>query len=344
MTVNAFGYENDLVADLQRLLESVMAPIGEAVERYVHLQTRDFAQVEAELSFLLNGVTLIERLREAELPTCRPAIAPVEERVSQMDGAYSVSLALRMMAEAGAGQRGTAAAIVPNEVTFDGSHGRVWVLTGPNRGGKTTFVRAVGQAHLLFQAGLHVPAGAARLSPIDAIYTHFPARESASPGEGRLDDEAVRLAEIFRRATPRSFILLNEVLSGTSTVEALGLAYDAIRGLHLLGARAVYVTHLHELGTYVEEINASTDGDGVVGSLVAEIASEAEHGQPLRRRTFRIHPGPPLGLSYASEIAEQHGISYAQLVHLLRERGVVSEPAGDSGPSLTARESGTSRT
>jgi DNA mismatch repair ATPase MutS len=289
---------------------------------------------------LLNGIRLVERLREAGLPTCRSAIAPIDERVCRMEEAYSVSLALRLMAEATMSETPVGSAIVTNEVAFDGTSGRVWILTGPNRGGKTTFVRAVGLAHLLFHAGLHVPAAVARLSPIDALYTHFPVTEGTSPGEGRLDDEAVRLAEIFRRATPHSLILLNEVLSGTSTVEALGLAYDAVRGLRLLGARAMYVTHLHELGTYVEEINASTSGDGVVGSLVAEVAGEAEDGQPMRRRTFRIRPGPPLGLSYASEIAEQHGISYEQLVHLLRERGVVTESEGDDAADLRAVESG----
>jgi DNA mismatch repair ATPase MutS len=319
------------------LLESVMAPIGEAVERYVRIHTRDFAQLESELSFLLNGVRLIERLRDAGLPTCRPVFAPAEERVCRLEEAYSVSLALRMLAEG----KDVAGAIVTNEITFDGSLGRVWILTGPNRGGKTTFVRSVGLAHLLFQAGLHVPAAAARLSPIDAVYTHFPTKESTSPGEGRLDDEAVRLAEIFRRATPHSLILLNEVLSGTSTVEALGLAYDAVRGLHLLGGRAVYVTHLHELGTYAEEINATTGGDGLVGSLVAEVAGDAGDGEPMRRRTFRIRPGPPLGLSYASEIAEQHGISYAQLVHMLGERGIVRELVKEPVAGLTAPENGT---
>src|SRR5437764_6573597 len=167
------------------------------------------------------------------------------------------------------------------------------------------------------------------MSPVDAIYTHFPSVEGARPGEGRLDEEAVRLAGIFRQATPHSLILLNEVLSGTSTLEALGLAYDAVRGLRLLGARAIYVTHLHELARRVDEINATTGGDGTVGSLVAGVEEkrEAERwpGERGHRRTFRIRPGAPGGLSYASEIAEQHGISYPQLARLLKDRGVVPE-------------------
>src|SRR5437660_1147264 len=262
------------------------------------------------------GSRLVERLRCAGLPVCRPEYIDAERRTAELVDAYDPGLALSQLSNAGS--------IVTNAVCFNEHVGRVWVLTGPNRGGKTTYARAVGLAQVLFQAGLYVPACTARMSPVDAIYTHFPGVESARPGEGRLDEEAVRLAGIFRQATPHSLILLNEVLSGTSTLEALGLAYDAVRGLRLLGARAIYVTHLHELATRVDAINATTGGDGTVGSLVAGVEDERGPGERGHRRTFRICPGKPRGLSYASEIAEQHGISYPQLARLLRDRGLVS--------------------
>jgi DNA mismatch repair protein MutS len=193
------------------------------------------------------------------------------------------------------------------------------VLTGPNRGGKTTYARAVGVAQVLFQAGLFVPAASACLSPVDAIFTHFPTREDVRPGQGRLDLEAERLHAIFRAATPQSLILLNEALSGTSALEALDLARGLVRGLRLLGARAIYVTHLHELASHVDEINANTPGDGRVASLLAEL-DDGDAGVGPPRRTFRIMPRPPRGASFAAEIAEQHGISFQQLAQLLRER------------------------
>src|SRR5439155_20447152 len=97
MQVDAQGRHNDLVQDLRRLLERVTAPMGEAIERYAWVHTRAFADLEAELSFMLNGVALIERLRAAGLPMCRPEIRPVDARVSCLDEGYNVSLALRMM-------------------------------------------------------------------------------------------------------------------------------------------------------------------------------------------------------------------------------------------------------
>jgi len=179
---------------------------------------------------------------------------------------------------------------------------------------------------VLFQVGLLVPGRSARLSPVDAIHTHFPAREQSRPGLGRLDLEAERLAAIFRHATPHSLILLNEALSGTSALEALDLARGVVRGLRLLGARAIYVTHLHELAACVDDINASTPGDGTVGSLVADSIEDGVAGEAgaASVRTYRIVASAPRGVSFAAEIAEQHGISYAQLARLLQERSSAS--------------------
>jgi DNA mismatch repair ATPase MutS len=160
------------------------------------------------------------------------------------------------------------------------------------------------------------------LSPVDAIHTHFPMLEPDQPGHGRLDQEAARVAAIFQRATPRSLILLNEALAGTSAFEALDLARGIVRGLRLLGARAIYVTHLHDLANAVDEINRTTPGEALVGSLVAEPGRPAADGSGALVRTFRIEPGRPHGQSFAAEIAEQHGISFDRLADLLRQRGL----------------------
>ena len=149
---------------------------------------------------------------------------------------------------------------------------------------------------------------------------------------GRLDEEAARLSAIFGQAGPDSLILLNEVLAGTNGIEGLALAQDVVRGLRLLGARAIYVTHLHDLASRVDEINTQTVGDARIGSLVSEIELDAA-GKEVR--TFRIRPGLPASSSYASAIAEQHGISFPQLAALFAERGVV--PAGEAMPGIGGR-------
>ena len=312
------GRPNELVRDLRHLLGSVVGPVATALDRFARVSTDRLGQLGAELGLLLGAVRMLERLGKAGLPICRPTCAESAERRAELVDAYEPGLALS--------QLDASTAMVTNAIVFGADAARVWVLTGPNRGGKTTYTRAAGVAQVLFQAGLFVPARSARMSPVDAIYTHFPTREDARPGLGRLDLEAERLAAIFQQATPRSLILLNEALSGTSALEALDLARGLVRGLRLLGARAIYVTHLHELASEVEAINADTPGDGRVGSLLAELDEDVSAGTYARdgaaRRTFKIAARPPRGASFAAEIAEQHGISYAQLARLLRERNL----------------------
>ena len=311
------AWQNDLARDLYRLFQDVAAPVASALRGYASVSVQALGRLGPELAFLLGGARLALRLEHAGLPHCRPALLPQDERTTELEDAYDPLLALRLSAATD----DTLAPVVANPVNFSGRTARVWVLSGPNRGGKTTFTRAVGMAHVLGQAGLHVAARSARLSSADTIVSHFPSRESSRPGMGRLDDEAERMSAIFRQATPYSLVLLNEALTGTSSFEAVDLARGVVRGLRFLGTRAIYVTHLHELGAAVDEINATTPGDSTVGSLVAESDAEPTIAGQVQTRTFRIRPGPPHGRSFAADIAEQHGISFPQLVELIRRRG-----------------------
>ena len=194
-------------------------------------------------------------------------------------------------------------------------NGRIHILTGPNRGGKTTHIQAVGLLHVLAQSGLNVPAESVALSPVDAIFLHFPAEEQPNMESGRLGEEAGRLREIFRRATRHSLLLLNESLASTSATESYFLARDVVSCLRMLGARALFVTHLHELAADCESINSEIAGDSRVQSLISQVEESADG----LRRTYQVVPAPPRGQSYAREIARQYGISFEQLQELLTE-------------------------
>src|SRR5690606_8954324 len=97
--------------------------------------------LHADLAFYVGAVRLIERLRAAGLPVCRPEIAPVDERACQIADAYNLTLALRALAEDSADR------IVTNDIRFDDA-GRIFILTGPNQGGKTTYAQAIGLAQV----------------------------------------------------------------------------------------------------------------------------------------------------------------------------------------------------
>jgi DNA mismatch repair protein MutS len=166
----------------------------------------------------------------------------------------------------------------------------------------------------MFQAGLLLPANSAKLSPVDALFTHFPALETRQ--EGRLSQEAARLREVFQEATAESLVLLNETFSSTSSGEAIYLAQDVLCGLRALGTRAIFATHLIELAERMNTIEGTVMGDSKLFSLVAGITVSANgEGTP----TYQIMPGLPLGQSYAREIARRHGISLEQILASRKE-------------------------
>jgi hypothetical protein len=310
-----------LFRDLGQLLSAVTRPIASALARYAHVKTSFLVALEPEIVFYLGAKRLIERLRSAGLPVCRPEASPMGERLCVVKKTYNLNLALRLLK----GGVDLGRTVVTNDVGFD-EPGRIFILTGPNRGGKTTYTQAVGLLQVLFQAGLYVPGARARMSPVDGIYTHFPVVEKLNLDTGRLGEEAKRLNDIFHRATRHSLVLLNESLSSTSPAESLYLCRDVVSGLCLLGARGIFATHLHELARDVSSINSGVQSNSQVVSLVAgTVERDGSDGasEKVVERTYKIAPGPPLGMSYAAEIASQYGISLSKIVSTLRERNVL---------------------
>ena len=302
-----------LFGDLGVVLDDVIRPIARALERYTRVNSGLLRGIEAEIAFYVGGAGLIDRLRARGLPMCRPQLLPMAERRLEARGVFNLDLALRLSRLHP--EEDLSGRIVSNDVRFNGE-GRIHILTGPNRGGKTTYMQAVGLLHLLAQSGLYAPAASAALSPVDAVHLHFPAEEKPNMESGRLGEEAVRLRAIFKTATRHSLLLLNESLASTSATESYFLARDVLCCLRMLGARAIFVTHLHELAADCQAINQAVAGDSRVQSLISQV----EEGEDGVRRTYRVTAAPPRGQSYAREIARQYGISFEQLRALLAER------------------------
>ena len=316
-----------LFGDLDRILGAVARPLAKALGQYVRLQVQDLLSLEREIAFYLGAAQFFERLRARGLPICRPRLAPAAERRLQVSRLYNVNLAL-------GGSEERAAAIVGNDLDMD-TNGRILVLTGPNQGGKTTFTRAVGLLQVLAQAGLYAPAATATVSPADVVGTHFPVDEPGHAEGGRLAEEARRLSAIFATASEHSLILMNESLASTSPSESLYLAEDVVRGLRLLGARAVFATHLHELGERVDAINREVEGASRLVSMVAGIESNGAGNDGIGevRRTYRIRPGPPVGLSYARDVARRYGISFEDIRAQIARKSAAEPAAGRPAPT-----------
>jgi hypothetical protein len=307
-----------LFRDLAKVLQKISEPVARELKKYAQLNGRFLAELHPQLIFYVCALDLIHDLQAAGMSLATPQIVPAGERISRASAAYNLLLAIQKLHTQDAGR--PSAAVVANDVDL-GENGRIAILTGPNQGGKTTYMQGVGLLHVLAQVGLPVPAEEAHFSPVDAIYTHYPLEERLELGTGRFGDEARRIRAIFEEATPRSLVLLNESLSTTDMGEGAYLARDVVRALRRIGLRAIFTTHLHELAAAAAEINAGTPGDSAVFSLIASRPQGAM--APDEKYSYHIQPGPPLGRSYAEHIAARYGISGEQLQALLQERDLL---------------------
>lgn len=307
-----FGFRAAVNSSLNELFRSSIKSWRPVVRHYVRAHTKPFARLAEELRFLLGGAAMIRQLIAAGMPVCRPEARPKEERAFEVEGLYHPALVLDRE-RAGALQ---ANRVVRNSLRFD-SDGMLYVLTGPNQGGKTVFVQSVGLAQLLFQLGLYVPASSAALSPVERIHLHFP-EESERGTTGRFGDECRRLSDICGRINAYSLLLMDETFSGTSASEAVYIAEQVMLGLAAARCRVLFSTHLHELAGEVDELNRRAEaGAGKIDTLVAEMDEEQpESGS----RSYVIRRARPTGASYARDIAAKYGLTYENLMRSLGRR------------------------
>ena len=269
------------------------------IQTYVLENTDFLLGLMPEIEFIVKGTEMLAKLKARGCELVKPEIAPMDERVLDADELYNPVVALKL-AE---GEE-----IVANDVRFNDNDAYIYVLTGPNRGGKSVITCALGLSVAMMQLGMFVPARKARISPTDAIFTHFPTGADDTIDKGRLGEECARLGEIFDAVTSHSLVLLDESFSSTGSYEGSYIAAEVLSGISMVGCRCLFATHLHELAAEIDRINADTvsKGGGKIDTLVAGI----EEGQ----RSFKIFRAKPDGKSYARDIAERYGLTYENII------------------------------
>ena len=134
---------------------------------------------------------------------------------------------------------------------------RLWLVSGPNMGGKSTFLRQNALLVLLAHAGSYVPANAARLGLVDRLFSRVGASDNLARGRSTFMVEMVETAAILAQATERSFVILDEVGRGTSTYDGLAIAWAVVEGIHETNrCRCLFATHYHELTRLSESLDA----------------------------------------------------------------------------------------
>lgn len=238
---------------------------------------------DREIRFYLHYLAFVRRFTAAGLHFSYPEVT-IESGQLSAYGACDLALAINL--------EGEQQPLVSNDFWLSGPE-KIFVVTGPNQGGKTTFARTVGQCAYLASLGCPIPARSARFTLPDRIYTHFERQETLATLQGKLEDELVRIHCVLSRATASSIIVMNESFSSTTAADATLIGAQIIGRIVELGCVAVYVTFLDSLAT----------ADQACVSLVGDVASDD-------RRMFTFNRRPADGLAYAAALAVKYGLDY----------------------------------
>ena len=236
-----------------------------------------FVMLRTELAFYIGGLNLRDALAERGMHVSVPVPAASEELRLAATGLYEICLGLR-----------TDGKVIANDIEADGRH--LIVVTGANRGGKTTFLRSLGLAQLMMQAGLLVPATAFTASLADHGLSHFREEEDAEMRSGKLDEELTRMDALAEIATCRSLFLFNESFAATNEREGSRIAEEITTALIDRGARIAFVTHLY---TFAHAMAEKREMDGVF--LRAERPDDG-------KRPFRLDYGEPMATSFGQSL------------------------------------------
>lgn len=310
--------EEQLLNETLKVVPDYFQAVDTFYKKYQDYPIEHLLPCSSELRFYLIMLSLTKKLTAYGFKFCKPQVLPKDMKYTMLQQVYDLNLALRLVDEGqGAG------AVVGNDHGADDT-GRVFLLTGPNHGGKTTFIRALGIAQVLFQAGCYVPAERASLSPVDAIFTHFPEKEVLGVKTGRLGEEASRIAKIFAEATEYSLMLFNETFSSTRRSDGYHLSMDVLKAMMKLGCHAVFVTHITELTQDVDLLNTEICDGSLLVNLVADVEFDKKGNQG--KRTYIIKRAiSPNSIGYARDITAKYGLTFDQLLRLFQARSLIEE-------------------
>ena len=234
-----------------------------------------FDRLRAELAFYLGCVTFSEGMASVGMPVCFPVLTPGDNDSRSWEQLYDVSLAVI--------RKG---AVTGNDLSAE--HKRLYLVTGANQGGKTTFLRSLAIGQLMAQCGMPVGAKSFTAPLRRAVFSHFKREEDRWMESGRLDEELERMRRITDSIRPGDLLLMNESFTSTGEGEGSEIARQVTAALLEAGVEIAAVTHLHAYAAAFRDR----------AEVLFLRAQRLEGGG----RTYRILPGDPLETAYGEDI------------------------------------------
>ena len=295
-SVNSVKYKDPLLVAMMPMMEKHLkkhfTAVRKVIAQYRDLDVKGITDNYEGLVFYTCCSRYGQKLQERGYGVCTPKIEATKEKKWELSGFYNIRLA--MLREKN---------VVKNDFSFS-EEDRIFVLTGPNRGGKTILEQGLGIASLMASVGLFVTAESCYGIPFGNILTHFPIDENLTINYGRLGDEAKRVREIVTDTDENTLVLFNETYSTTSSSDAHYLSSDLLHILKDKGAAVIFNTHIHELAKDIPEMN-KWEGKGKIISVIMEIKDNVN--------TFKVKRADPDYCSYARNIALKYGVTYEQM-------------------------------
>jgi DNA mismatch repair ATPase MutS len=236
-----------------------------------------FNMIRIELAFYIGCLNLFNVLTEINEPLSFPVPVPINERKHSFKELYDVCLALTMKQK-----------IVGNDLDADGKE--LFIITGANQGGKSTFLRSIGLSQLMMQCGMFVPAQYFSSNICDNLFTHYKRKEDFTMKSGKLDEELSRMSNIIDNITTNSIILFNESFAATNEREGSEIARQIISALLEKHIKIFFVTHLYEFASSFYNKNLE--------NAIFLRAKRQQDGS----RTFKLVEAEPLQTSYGEDL------------------------------------------
>lgn len=234
-----------------------------------------FSMLRSELAFYVGCLNLADNLRSLGMPISFPSLLSADSEDRSWKGLYDVSLVLMKNA-----------AVVGNEL--DAANKRLYVITGANQGGKSTFLRSMGQAQLMAQSGLFVGADSFSAPIRRGVFSHFKKEEDTALRSGKLDEELARMSEVADHLEGGALMLFNESFAATNEREGSEICRQITKALIDNNVEVFSVTHLY---TYTVKFL----GDKKTQFLRAQRLDSGE-------RTYKVLPGKPLQTAFGEDL------------------------------------------